>query len=298
MTIVRDTPGRRLNLSPVEYVRTVRGHAVWRDDRTGAQPAPKRPSFIRGRGPERVVLSNVVDRTGRVDVADVRASFEDVERRLAGHDLRVAWPVDLEVVSMPVMGATKSTKGHHTLFASLDAVRSDALDGLLAHEMGHMIRTERRHPSHDPAIYDAMGKAVRVPRAGLGALGEAFNHVQDIYADDLAFLSEFEGRAHEFFRVWIEGNSRSRSRDPWKNVSRSVTNGFALGNLKRHDLLEPDDPLWAPARSFDRRAGFEAVDGFADFFATLPADPRPAAFVDRVKFLAASMARAADSRSL
>lgn len=244
------------------------------------------------------MLTTVVDRTGRADLADVRASFEDVERRLAARDLRVAWAVDLEVVSMPIMGATKSTKGHHTLFASLDAVRSNAFDGLLAHEMGHMIRTEHRHPSHNPAVYQAMGKAIRVPRAGLGALGEAFNHVQDIYADDLAFLTGFEGRAHEFFRVWIEGNSQSRSRDRWTNVSRSVTNGFALGNLRRHGLLEADDALWIPARSFDRRAGLDAVDGFAEFFATLPADPKPAAFLERVTFLAASMSRAADSRSL
>ncbi len=199
---------------------------------------------------------------------------------------------------MPIMGATKSVKGHHTLFASLDAVRSNALDGLLAHEMGHMIRTEARHPSHDPVIYEAMGKAVHVPRAGLHALGEAFNHVQDIYADDLAFLSGFEDRAHEFFRVWIEGNSRRRSKDRWQNVSHSVTNGFALGNLRRHGLLEPDDPLWLPAHSYDQRSGFKAVDGFAEYFATLPPDPTPPAFVERVKFLADSMSRTADSRSL
>jgi len=258
---------------------------------------PKRPRFIRACRPQRAVLVGVVDRTGHADAADVRAVFEDVERRLAVHDLRVAWPVDVEIVSMPIMGATKSTKGHHTLFASLDAVRSNAFDGLLAHEMGHMIRTEVRHPSHDPAVYKAIGKEVRVPRAGLQALGEAFNHVQDIYADDLAFLSGFDGRAHEFFRVWIEGNSGRRARDRWANVSRSVTNGFALGNLRRHGLVQADDPLWTRAREFDRRAGFEALDGFADLFAALPEDPSPKTVVERVKSLASSMVRAADSRS-
>lgn len=244
------------------------------------------------------MLTTVVDRTRRADVKDARSTFQDVERRLAAHDLRVMWPVAVEVVSMPIMGATKSVKGRHTLFASLDAVRSNALDGLLAHEMGHMIRTEARHASHDPAIYEVMGKAVRIPRAGLQALGEAFNHVQDIYADDLSFLAGFDGRAYEFFRVWIEGNSRRRSQDRWQDVSRSVTNGFALGNLRRHRLLEADDPLWVLARGFDQRSGFEAVDGFAKYFATLPPDPAPAAFVERVKFLATSMSRAADSRSL
>ncbi len=243
------------------------------------------------------MLVGLVDRTGRADVAEVRSTFEDVERRLAAHDLRVIWPVHVEVVSMPIMGATQSSRGHHTLFASLDAVRSNALDGLLAHEMGHMIRTETRHPSHDPTVFRAIGKEVRVPRAGLQALGEAFNHMQDIYADDIAFQSGFDGRAHEFFRVWIEGNSGRRGRDPWTNVSRSVTNGFALGNLKRHSLVSEDDPLWARARDFDRRAGFRAVDGFVQLFANLPKNPDARTIVDRVKTLTSAMARAADSRT-
>ncbi len=244
------------------------------------------------------VLTSVVDRTGEADPDGVRAVFETVERRYAEHGLRIVWPVAIEIVRMPIMGATKSAKGSHTLYASLDAVRSNALDGLFAHEGGHMIRTETRHPSHDPAVFRQLGKAIHVPRAGLQALGEAFNHVQDIYADDLAFLTGFEDRAHEFFRVWIEGNSARRSPDRWQNVSRSVTNGFALGNLRRHGLVPEDDPLIRRARDFDRRAGFEAVDGFAGFFASLPADPTRDVFVDRVGSLAASMVRTADSRRL
>ncbi|HYM38628.1 MAG TPA: DUF5781 family protein [Thermoplasmata archaeon] len=244
------------------------------------------------------MLVTVLDRTDCADVDDVRATFQSVERRLAAHGLRVAWPVEVEVVRMPIMGATKSTKGHHTLYASLDAVRSNAFDGLLAHEMGHMIRTETRHPSHDPALYQSLGKAVRVPRDGLQALGEAFNHVQDVYADDLSFLSGFDGRAHEFFRVWIEGNSRRANASRWENVRRCVTNGFALGNLLRHGLLPDDDPLWALARDFDRRARVDAVDGFAEFFASLPADPKPGALVERVKFLAGSLVQATNSRRL
>ncbi len=242
------------------------------------------------------MLVSVIDRTGEADAVEVREIFDVVEGRYADHGLRIAWPVTIEVVRMPIMGATRSANGAHTLFASLDATRSDALDGLLAHEGGHMIRTETRHASHDPALYRRMGRSVRVPRAGLQALGEAFNHVQDIYADDLAFLTGFEGRAHRFFESWIEGNSRRASRERWPNVSRSVTNGFALGNLRRHGLLPEDDPLIARARGFDRRAGFEAVDGFADFFATLPPDPRIEELVGKVRNLAAAMRRAADSR--
>lgn len=243
------------------------------------------------------MLTSVVDRTGHADVVAVQRTFEEVTRRLAAKGLRVAWPVALEIVPMPIMGATKSTAGSHTLYASLDAARSDALDGLLAHEMGHMIRTETRHPSHDPAVYKAIGKRVRMPRAGLRVLGEAFNHVQDIYADDLAFLTGFEGRAYEFFRAWVAGNSARRNPDRWANVGRSVTNGFALGNLRRHGLLADDDPLLARARDFDRRAGFESVDGFSEFFATLPEAVTPKEVVEKVKVLADSMAAAAHSRT-
>lgn len=242
------------------------------------------------------MLVSVVDRTGEADAVAVRETFDVVEGRYADHGLRIAWPVTIEVVRMPIMGATRSANGAHTLFASLDAVRSDALDGLLAHEGGHMIRTEARHASHDPALYRRMGRSVRVPRPGLAALGEAFNHVQDIYADDLAFLTGFEARAHRFFEAWIEGNSRRANRDRWENVSRSVTNGFALGNLRRHRLLLEDDPLIARARGFDRRAGFEAVDGFAGFFAALPPDPSLDEVVGEMRKLAAAMSRAADSR--
>ncbi len=242
------------------------------------------------------MLTSVVDRTGQADPDAVRATFEGVERRYAEHGLRIAWPVAIEVVRMPIMGATRSANGSHTLFASLGAVRSNAFDGLIAHEGGHMIRTETRHASHDPAVYRRLGRSVRVPRAGFQALGEAFNHAQDIYADDLAFLTGFEDRAHEFFRAWVEGNSARRSPDRWTNVSRSVTNGFALGNLRRHGLLAEGDELLERARAFDRRAGFEAVDGFAGFFAALPQGPTMEAFVDQVRTLAASMVRAADSR--
>ncbi len=244
------------------------------------------------------MLTSVVDRTGRADPNQVREIFLEVEHKLADHELRIEWPVAIEIVRMPIMGATKSADRRHTLFASLDAVRSDAFDGLLAHESGHMIRTETGHPSHDPAVYRRMGQAIRVPQAGLQAVGGAFNHVQDIYADDLAFLTGFEDRAYDFFRTWVEGNSRTRSKDRWTNVSRSVTNGFALGNLRRHGLLPSSDPLVEAARDFDHRAGLEAVDGFARFFETLPPDPTLEAFVDRVKSLTDSMIRAAHSRSL
>jgi hypothetical protein len=100
-------------------------------------------------------------------------------------------------------------------------------------------------------VFESIGKEVRNPQDGLRVLADAFNHVQDIYADDLAFLTGLNDRAHEFFLAWIEGNSRTRSKDRWTNVDRIVSNGFCLGSLPPHGLLEVADPLWARARRLE-----------------------------------------------
>jgi len=255
-------------------------------------------SFFRIPRVARPVLTAVVDRSGRGGTRKVKAAFEDVAARYAEHGLRVSWPVSAEIVSMAIMGATKSKDSSHTLFVSARAVESGVLDGLIAHEMGHMLRTESGHASHSAEVFRALTREVRIPRAAEGAFSNAFNHIQDIYADDLAFLvfsTDGDDRAYEFFSGWIDGNASMRGRNRWKNVGLAATNGFALGNLVRHGRLSKDDPLWERAREFDREAGLETVATFADFYAKLPEDPTPAAFVTQVNTLATVMTRAASS---
>src|SRR3989475_6865471 len=136
------------------------------------------------------------------------------------------------------------------------------------------------------------------PRAAEGAFGQAFNHIQDIYADDLAFLvfaTDGDDRAYEFFSGWIEGNATMRGRNRWKNVGLAATNGFALGNLVRHRRLSKDDPMWDRARAFDREAGLEVVGALANFYANLPENPSPEAFIGQVNSLATVMTQAASS---
>ncbi len=137
--------------------------------------------FIPGERLERTVLVAVVDRVGRGGTRKVKSAFEDVVAGYASHDRRVQWPVTVEIASMAIMGATKSKDLAHTLFVSARAVESGMLDGLIAHEMGHMLRTESGHPSHDPEVFRALSREVRIPRAAEGAFGQAFNHIQDIF---------------------------------------------------------------------------------------------------------------------
>ena len=199
---------------------------------------------------------------------------------------------------MPIMGASKFMKDRHTLFVSLRAVESGMLDGLIAHEVGHMLRTEEGHASHDPDVYRTIGREVRIPRSAEPAFGQAFNHIQDIYADDLAFpvfAGSDGGRAYEFFAGWVENNATMGGTDRWQNVGLAASNGFAIGNLVRHKRIAEDDKLWARARSFDREAGFSIVDRLAEFYANLPDWPSPAAFLGDVQTLAGLLTRAADA---
>ena len=228
----------------------------------------------------------------------MKAAFEAVEAGYADHGQRLQKPVSAEIVSIPIMGASKSLKDRHTMFVSVQAVESGMLDGLIAHEVGHMLRTEAGHPSHDPEVYEIISREVRIPRAAEAAFGQAFNHIQDIYADDLAFLvfsndGDGDRRAYRFFASWIDGNAQGRGKNRWKNVGLAVSNGFAIGNLVRHALVDPGDALWDRARAFDHEAGFAAVDVFSEFFSNLPHEPSPTTFVGQVRALADLMTKAA-----
>ncbi len=243
------------------------------------------------------MLTTVVDRTGEDGTAKVRSAFEDAASRLAARGLYVAWPVSAEIVAIPIMGATKTASRRHTLFVSADSLGSGMLEGLVAHEMGHMILTESRHPSHDPAVLRRMGRDVPFPREGQPVFGRAFNHVQDIYADDVAFQAGLDRRAYGFFATWIRGNLQRSGASRWHDLGLNVSNGFALGNLSRHALLPSEDSLWDEARVFDREAGFLALDRFARFFASLPPKPDAESFLGDLRALAESMQVAFRSRT-
>jgi hypothetical protein len=242
------------------------------------------------------VLVAVVDRSGRGGTEKVKAAFEEVTQKYATRGIALRLPVTAEIARMAIMGASKSTSDRHTLFVSARAVESDLLDGLIAHEVGHMLRTEAGHPSHNAEVFGALQDEVQIPRAAEGAFGQAFNHVQDVYADDLAFLvfaSDGGNRAYEFFAAWVDGNTSAGGTNRWQNIGLATSNGFAIGNLLRHRLIGPDDKLWDLARSFDRKAGFSLVDDLVAFYANLPTDPTPAAFGGEVRRLAQLMVRAA-----
>ncbi len=92
--------------------------------------------------------------------------MQAVEAAFAGAGHAPRWPVRVIVERMPIMGATQSRVGKgHLMHVSLQAAESTMLDGLIAHEMGHIVRTEARHASHNKLVHDRAVARVEVPRA-------------------------------------------------------------------------------------------------------------------------------------
>lgn len=218
------------------------------------------------------VLRDFVDPTGRAGPA-VRTAFGDVEAALSKHGYRLSRPVVARIAPMPIMGSTHSTEDGHELNISTSAIGSGMLDGLIAHEMGHMVLTERGHPSHDPSVHARFLSRAVIPRAGVAPVRQAVNHVQDIYADDIAFLTDLDDRAYAFFSDWVRNDLDMVSESRWRNVGLGVSNGFAVGNLERHAIVSRGDPIYGLLEVFDRRTSLRHGPWYRRFFRDLAVDP-------------------------
>ncbi len=201
-----------------------------------------------------------VDSTGRADLDLAKGTWRDVVARYARIGVELSRPVSLVIEGMPIMGATQSTRDGHRLHIAAHAVASGMLDGLMAHEMGHMVLTERRHPSHREEVHRLAMAGVDVPagRRGFGGVArEAINHVQDVYADDLAIhVIHDDRRIAAFFSDWVRNSARPGPSWP-ATLGNGVSVAFALGNLDRHRI--------PPERGAEYQAqGFAASIGIGD----------------------------------
>ena len=155
---------------------------------------------------------------------------------------------------LPFMGYTSRQWQSHVIVVSGHAVKSPMLVGLLTHELSHVYRNITGHPSHsEPLIASLM--RIFVDRHKLDRdyeqeiLHQAINHIQDLYADDIAVrvLATYDGMAPrleqlgEFFLGWIKedpARSGARRRDQWINASILLNNSFAISNMERHEIVE------------------------------------------------------------
>jgi hypothetical protein len=238
------------------------------------------------------------DATGRADLGLATATWAEVVRGYAALGTRLRRPVALVIEEMPIMGATQTTRDGHRLHVAAHAVHAGSLEGLMAHEMGHMVRTEQGHPSHRPEVHRHAVEGVVVPpgqrRAFGGVVRTAINHVEDIYADDLALqvIGDDDGMA-AFFSDWAR-NSAQPGPTRWATVGQAVTVAFALGNLARH-RIRPEDGVVRRTEAFARTARVEALPQFMAAFRDLPrtdeTEPVEAAMRDLLSAIASEALR-------
>lgn len=152
------------------------------------------------------------------------------------------------------MGYSTRRDGKDTIVVAGRALNSGMIEGLLVHEMSHIYRTHTHHPSHN---HELLNKAERdiLSRDDLrtdyqvAIIQEAINHVQDLYADDVAFQvfsrneAFLNGQVFDFFLSWINEKPfhGKTPKTAWLNVGIMLNNCFVLSNMVRHGLRDIDN---------------------------------------------------------
>jgi hypothetical protein len=179
---------------------------------------------------------------------------------------------------LPFMGYSTQRQGHHIIVVSGAALKSGPIEGLLIHEMCHIYRTESGHLSHDTQLLNRVGTRVIHENEldkdyQIRIIQQAVNHVQDLYADDLAFQVFRKGgaftpeQAHSFFLEWINDTplEEKSSKDRWQNVSVMLNNCFAVSNLARHKIPDIDNQAENAAQRFLSKVNGRMRSEFAHF---------------------------------
>ncbi len=147
------------------------------------------------------------------------------------------------------MGYTFPKDGQFTIVVSGAAVESGMLEGLLVHEMSHVYRMQTKHPSHNEQIINEVIGRFEGPSLNRDykqkIVHDLVNHIEDLYADDLAF-KVFENsnifpveEVSRFFLSWLSPEpvmSGIAKRDRWVNMAIMLRNSFALSNMSRHGI--------------------------------------------------------------
>ena len=188
----------------------------------------------------------------------VGQAFENASRMMSGAGFEIGEDVRVVVDrKLPFMGYTATPQGqkNHTIVVSGMALESGMVEGLLVHEMSHIYRTVTKHPSHDQGIISNVLSPIVKKELNrnfqLQALHAAVNHIQDLYADDISLevFKKNQGKLFppqqmsEFFLNWLKDEPvqfNDAERDRWTNASIMFNNAFALSNMERHGIPDPE----------------------------------------------------------
>jgi hypothetical protein len=159
---------------------------------------------------------------------------------------RVRSPVRLLVdPNLDTMGYVTQDKGVQHIVIAEWALHDEMLGGLLFHELAHIYHVERHSPSHILKVTNVIITEF-CRREGLNEketeyLLEAFNHLQNVMADDIVFdvMEDVEkARAKSFFKGWF---THKPTGYPLVDASALTRNAFALASLKRRGLIDQAD---------------------------------------------------------
>jgi hypothetical protein len=147
---------------------------------------------------------------------------------------------------LDIMGYASEEEGIQHIVIADWALQSEMLGGLLFHELAHIYHTERRSPSHrfklTNAIITELSQREGLNERETGYLVEGFNHLQNIVVDDIVFSAMLESerrQAQAFFSGWL---TESPSGYALVDSAALARNAFAIASLKRHGLMNEDEP--------------------------------------------------------
>jgi hypothetical protein len=225
----------------------------------------------------------------------VRKAKNEALRMMKDAGFEIVREVHVQVdPKLPFMGYSTRVEGKDTVVVAGQALRSGMIEGLLVHEMSHIYQTYALHPSHN---HELLGRVQKyISRRGdlttdyqVGTIQEAVNHIQDLYADDVAFQVFKKtrilqnGRVSDFFLSWIEEKPTPRKdlKGVWLNVRTMLNNCFVLSNMTRHGLQDSDNQASNKVQKFlsevDERLR-NAFPYFKDYMINLRGNPSEAEF--------------------
>ena len=179
---------------------------------------------------------------------------------------------------LPFMGYSTRKGGENIIVIAGKALQSGMVEGLLVHEMAHIYRINKLHPSHNSKLLDKVGYSVinqshLTKDYQIKVIQQAVNHIQDLYADDVAFKvfrigKIFAGdQTFNFFLDWMTEeplNSKER-KAVWLNIGIMLNNCFALSNMIRHGVLDVDHQAENRIKKFLSRTDNQMREAFAYF---------------------------------
>jgi hypothetical protein len=178
--------------------------------------------------------------------------------------------------NLDIMGYANEEDGIQHIVVAEWALQSEMLGGLLFHELAHIYHTERRSPSHKfkvtNAIITEFSKREGLNERETGYLVEGFNHLQNVIVDDIVFKVMLESERRQavgFFSGWL---TEAPSGYALVDAAALARNAFAMASVKRHNLLDENDPqgkeLVARGQALVRQLGKgvqERYDSIAEF---------------------------------